>query len=110
MDLGMAGEDRFNQCAAGTRHTNDEDRQWRWIACILKAVKQAGTEHIGDPTELRCILRFMIVDLLPLQGIALVQMLKGAGIIPDVVERFTECEMNVKPFVGGKMVHFGGKG
>ena len=101
MNLRMAGQDLLHQCAARTRHADDEHRNRRGIARLVEAIEQRPVEYCGNALEKLELGRFLVVDMAAFECIAFTQMFKGAGIITGVFVRFRQSEMDVRRPVGG---------
>ena len=94
VDLWMAGQNLFDQRAAGTRHAENEDRRRRRIAHAGKASEQVRVERVDDQSVGVRIGRFVIFDFAASEGIALEEVLKGAWIIADVFQRLAQGKMD----------------
>ena len=100
----MGGDYLFDQGAAGTWHTEYENRDGRGISISPETIEQAGIEHRENPLEKLDDAQLVIVDLAVFEGIPFAQVFKSSCEIFNVFEGFSQREMDERCLVHGQIV------
>ena len=88
----MAGKDLFDERSAGTWHADNEHRHAGGIAKSPPVAQQLGAKRCPDPIGPRKRLRLIVVELLPLQPIAVEQVVERLLMIAEIGKDFAERE------------------
>lgn len=103
----MARQDLLDQSGAAARHPDDEHRNRRGLARLLRALHQVVGEHRLDPLEQAEHHRLVIDDPLALQRIAQAELLDGAIVALDIGIGLGQGEVQRDLVVAGKSAGIG---